>query len=48
MTLAHVVGAKSGSIVELDQLQTVFVLFAEWIRPAVALIEYAELHCTTC
>jgi len=48
MMLAHVVGAKSGSIVELDRLQTVFVLFAERIRPAVVLIEYAELHCTTC
>src|SRR6266704_2321786 len=46
--LAHVVGSKSGSIVELDQLQTVFVLFAERIRPAVVLIEYAELHRTTC
>jgi hypothetical protein len=48
MVLAHVVDAKSGGIVELDQLQTVFVLFAERIRSAVVLIEYAELHLTTC
>jgi len=48
MVLAHVVGAKPGGVVEFDQLQTVFILFAERIGPAVVLIEYAELHRTTC
>ena len=47
MMLAHVVGAESGAIVEFDQLQPVFVLFAERIWPVVVLIEYPELHCTT-
>jgi hypothetical protein len=44
MMLAHVVGPKSGLIVEFDQFQTVFVLFAERIGPTIVLIEYAELH----
>ena len=47
MVLAHVVGAKSGAIIEFNQLQPVFVLFAERIWPVVVLIEYPELHCTT-
>ncbi len=46
MMLAHVIGAKSGLVVELDQLQAVFVLLAELVRPAVVLIENAELHCS--
>jgi hypothetical protein len=44
MMLAHMVGAKSCSIVELDQLQPVFVLFSDRIGAAVILIEDAELH----
>ncbi len=48
MMLAHMIGPKSGLVVELDQLQTVFVLFGQRRRPAVVLIEYAELHRTTC
>ena len=47
MMLAHVIGAESGAIVELDQLQSVFILFGERIRPVVVLIEYPELHGTT-
>lgn len=47
MVLAHVVGAKSGAIIEFDQLQPVFVLLTERIWPAVILMEYAELHRTT-
>src|ERR1700709_1271486 len=47
MVLAHMVGAKSGGIVELDQSQPVFVLLTEWIWPVVVLIEDSELHCTT-
>jgi hypothetical protein len=47
MMFAHVVGPKSRQIVELDQFQTVFILFAERIRPVIVLIEYAELHHTT-
>ena len=45
--LAHVVSAESGAIVELDQLQPIFVLFGERIRPVVVLIEDPELHGTT-
>jgi hypothetical protein len=47
MMLAHVVGAESDAIVELDQLQPVFVLFPEQVWPVVVLIEYPELHGTT-
>jgi len=42
-----VTGAESGPIVELDQLQAVFVLLGERTGPVVVLIEYAELHRTT-
>src|SRR6476620_5117138 len=48
MVLAHMVGPETGAIVEFDQFQTVFILLAERIRPVVVLIEYAELHRTTC
>jgi hypothetical protein len=44
MMLAHVIGAESSVIVELDQLQPVFILFGERIRPVVVLIEDPELH----
>ena len=47
MMLAHVVGAESSLIVELDQLQPVFILFAERIWPVIVLIEDSELHHTT-
>ena len=47
MMLAHVISAKSGLVVELDQLQAVFILFGKRRRPTVVLIEYAELHRTT-
>ena len=47
MVLAHVVGAEPGAIVELDQLQPIFILFGERIRPMVVLIEDPELHGTT-
>src|ERR1019366_10090616 len=47
MMFAHVAGPKSRQIVELDQFQAVFILFAERIRPVIVLIEYAELHHTT-
>jgi hypothetical protein len=46
MMLTHVVGAESGVIVELGQLQPVFKLFIERIRPAVVLIEDPKLHGT--
>src|SRR5436190_3688455 len=44
MMLAHVISAKSGLVVELDQLQAIFVLFGKRRKPTVVLIEYAELH----
>jgi hypothetical protein len=47
MMLAHVIGAESDAIVELDQLQPIFILFGERIRPIVVLIEDPELHGTT-
>jgi hypothetical protein len=47
MVLAHMVGAKAGAVVELDQLETFFVLFAERIWTVVVLIEDSELHFTT-
>jgi hypothetical protein len=40
------VGAKSCLIVELDQLQPIFILLGERIWPVVVLIEDSELHRT--
>src|SRR5450756_2485297 len=42
--LAHVIAAKSGAIVEFDQLQAVLILLAQRREPAIVLIEDAELH----
>jgi len=44
MVLAHVIGAKPGSVVKLDQSQAVFILFGGLIRTAVVLVEDTELH----
>src|SRR3954453_8728110 len=47
MMLAHMVGAKSGPIVELDQLQAILILFGERIWSVIVLVEDSELHHTT-
>jgi len=44
MVLAHVIGAKAGAVVKLDQSQAVFILFGGLIRTAVVLVEDTELH----
>src|SRR5215813_13778028 len=44
MMLAHVIGAKPGAVVELDQPEPVFILLGERIGTVVVLIEDAELH----
>src|SRR2546423_1441217 len=44
MMLAHVPSAKTRSVVEFDQREPLLVLLGERIRPAVVLIEDAELH----
>ena len=44
MMFAHVIGAEPGLVVKFDQLQPIFVLFAELVWPVVVLIEDAELH----
>jgi hypothetical protein len=43
MVLAHVIATEACLVVELDQLQALFVLLGKWVRPVVVLVEYAEL-----
>jgi hypothetical protein len=44
MMLAHVIGAKAGTVVELDQSQAILILISEGKRPEIVLVENSELH----
>src|SRR5215471_11298536 len=44
MMLAHVIGAESRAVVELDQLEAMLILLGEHIRSVVVPIEDTELH----
>src|SRR5262245_45327206 len=44
MMLADVISAKACPVVEFDQREPLLVLLGERIRPAVVLVEDAELH----
>src|SRR4051812_28076235 len=48
MVLAYMIGSKAGAVVEFDQREPLLVLLGERIRPAVVLIEDAELHQSAC